>query len=359
MPDITAVEIRGEAELWVGPCPSETPVRATVVIPVYCGDATLYRAARSALDQTLRDIEVILVDDASTDGSWQVIKDLLRQDNRVRALRHRRNRGKSVAMNRAMALARGEWLAVLDADDWYHSDRLEALVTLAEGRNADLAADNQFLYDAAADRVVGTAWPTGQAVWRLSFDDFLLGSDAYESFNLGMLKPVLRVAFMRDMRLCYEENARQGEDFFHLLQFYLAGGRAVVSDNPTYFYTQPFGAISRQWSHAGRTRYDFQNAYDINRRYLTEAEHILSRRQREKLVARHDRLKSLETYFSAKDAFSHRRWFDALTQLAGHPAAIGYLLRRIYGRVLPRVSSKPIQRIAARARRSVSGDSNA
>ena len=347
MPGLTTPDIHREAEFWVGPEASAAPVRATVVIPCYFGEATLLRAAQSALGQSLHDIEVILVDDGSLDDSWSIIADLLQRDGRVRALRHETNLGKSAAMNRAMALARGAWLAVLDADDWYHPERLCRLISLGEERQADLVADNQFLFDAAAAQVVGTAWTAASSAWQLEFDDFLDGSDAYQSFNLGMLKPILRVDFMRAAGLGYEESARQGEDFFHLLQFFLAHGRAVVSDTPYYFYTQPFGSVSRQWSHSGRTRYDFQNAYDITLRYLQNAD--LTSRQRRRLSARYGRLKTLEFYFRAKDAFSHRDWATVIGHLTSHPFALGYLLRRLYGRLLP--TSNNLERFAERARR--------
>jgi len=79
------------------------------------------------------------------------------------------------------------WLAVLDADDWYHSDRMSALVTLAEARQADMAATTSFSMTPAPTRSSAAAWPTGQTDWDLSFDDFLIGSNAYRTFNLGML----------------------------------------------------------------------------------------------------------------------------------------------------------------------------
>src|SRR6185312_3324065 len=63
-------------------------------------------------------------------------------------------------------------------------------------------------------------------------------------------KPVLRTDFMRRTGLGYEEKARHGQDFFHLLDFFLRGGKAAVADRAYYYYTQPFGAVSRQ----GRTR---------------------------------------------------------------------------------------------------------
>jgi succinoglycan biosynthesis protein ExoO len=305
-----------------------------VVIPTFNAEATLLRAVRSALDQTMREIEVIIVDDASSDSTWDLVTDIFLQDRRVRVLRHKQNTGKPIAMNRAIAIARGHWLAVLDADDWYHPDRLKALIGVANRWQADMVADNQFFYDAPANSVVGTAWPARSAAWELTFDDFLAGSNAYETFNLGMLKPIVRLDFMREVGLAYEEKARHGQDFFHLLQFFLANGRAVIGDTPYYYYTQPFGVISRRWSHQARKRYDFQNAYDINQRYLLEAEKTLPLRQLNLLKARNRRLRLLEYYYQTKDAFVRRDRLKALGLLTRHPAILGYLFRRLRGRLL-------------------------
>ena len=348
---------RGDSEMcersdyWISADPPAPPVRATVVIPTYGAAETLQRAMQSALDQTLRDIEVIVVDDASPDNSWDLIAELMRADPRIRAVRNKTNRGKSVSMNRAVSVARGRWLAVLDADDWYHPERLGALIAEGERRRVEMVADNQFFYDAQADQLVGTAWPAGNGAWKLTFDDFLLGSNAYDNFNLGMLKPVLRTDFMRSVGLGYEATARQGEDFFHLLQFYLSGGEAIVCDTPYYYYTQPYGSISREWSHAERVRYDFQNAYEINQRYLSEAEHVLTPRQRRRLLARNHGLKVLESYFSAKDAAAERRWLAVPVALARHPGSILHLARRVRDKLFRETESTTIPRIAARARR--------
>lgn len=352
MPDsIGGIGMREGNDYWISAHSHAKPVRCTVVIPVFGAEETLLRAAESALDQTLRDIELIIVDDASLDGSWDLISELMRKDPRVRAVRNKKNRGKSVSMNRAVAEARGRWLAVLDADDWYHPDRLEALITEGERRHVEMIADNQFFYDARAGQLVGTAWPEGHASWQLSFDDFLLGSNAYENFNLGMLKPVIRTDFMRKVGLGYEAKARHGEDFFHLLQFYLSGGSGAVIDAAYYYYTQPFGSISREWSHGERTRYDFQNSYEINRRYLQEAEHVLTSRQRRRLVARNHGLKVLESYFSAKDAAAEKRWLSVPLALARHPGSLLHLVRRLRGKLLSDPEPSTIHRIASRARR--------
>jgi len=352
MPDnMGGSEMRESSDFWISTQPQAPSVRATVVIPTYGAADTLPRAVDSVLRQSLRDLEVIVVDDASLDNSWDLISGLMQRDERVRAVRNKTNRGKSISMNRALSIARGRWLAVLDADDWYHPERLEALIGEGERRHVEMVADNQFFYDARAAQMVGTAWPEGQTSWPLTFDDFLAGSDAFENFNFGMLKPVLRTDFMRNVGLGYEATARQGEDFFHLLQFYLSGGEAVVCDTPYYYYTQPYGSVSHEWSHDERVRYDFQNAYEINQRYLREAEHVLTARQRRRLLARNHGLKVLESYFSAKDAAAERRWLSVPLALVRHPGSLLHLCRRLRNKLFSEPVSTTIPRIAARARR--------
>lgn len=357
---MSIIEMQEETDFWISKSPQmSAPVRGTIIVPNYNAETTLLRAVRSALDQTMRDIEVIVVDDASADSSWEIVTTLACEDPRLRAIRNKQNCGKPIGMNRAIALARGEWLAVLDADDWYHRDRMAKLVSLAEAHGADMAADNQLFYDAAAKKFIGNAWPAGDTDWELTFDDFLIGSNAYRTFNLGMLKPVLRMDFIRRTGLSYEERARHGQDFFYLLQFFLCGGKAAVTDMAYYYYTQPFGAISRQWSHSARRRYDFQTAYDINQRYLATASQKLTPRQAARLRKRNSRLKSLEYFCQMKECLAAGDMIGAAARVAQQPAMLGYVVRRLGSYVLRHAFTEPsrrpasgiIERVAARSRR--------
>ncbi len=122
----------------------------SVLVPAYNSAATLPRAVRSALSQDLPDIEVVIIDDGSDDRTDVVARALAAGDARVRQITLPRNRGKAVAMNTGVAAARGRWIAVLDADDWYAPNRLSTLISLAEQRRVELVADNQFHYDDGA-----------------------------------------------------------------------------------------------------------------------------------------------------------------------------------------------------------------
>jgi succinoglycan biosynthesis protein ExoO len=298
-------------------------------VPTFNAEATLGRALLSALGQTMRNIEVIVVDDASTDGSWALICAMAASDFRLRAIRNKTNRGKSVGMNRAIAYARGCWLAVLDADDWYHADRLSALIGIGERRQVEMVADNQVFFDATANHTVGTAWTPAMTDWELMFDGFLEASDAYARFNMGMLKPVMRTNFMRRAALGYEAQARDGHDFLHLLAFYLAGGRAAIGNMPYYHYTQPFGSISRQWSHSARKRYDFNTLQQLSQRFAARAQGTLTRSQRRRLRQLVNQFRSLEHYHRAKERLVEGDLVGVARGIACHPRLLGYPARRV------------------------------
>ena len=94
--------------------------RFSVIVPVFNGARTVGRAIDSVLAQTWPAHEIIVVDDGSTDGSAEVVR---RYGERVTLIRQA-NRGVSLARNRGVEAASGDWLAFLDADDWYLPDRL-------------------------------------------------------------------------------------------------------------------------------------------------------------------------------------------------------------------------------------------
>src|SRR5919107_444260 len=124
------------------PSNTATPY-VSVIVPAYNVAGYLERALDSALAQTMSDLEVIVVDDASSDTTFEVASSVAARDARVRLLRNENNRGPSASRNRAMHAARGEWIALLDGDDAWRPERLERMMAYAI--NADVISDDVYV----------------------------------------------------------------------------------------------------------------------------------------------------------------------------------------------------------------------
>jgi glycosyltransferase involved in cell wall biosynthesis len=108
----------------------------SVMMPCYDVESTLPMAVASLLAQTYSHWEAVVVDDGSTDGTWELLRSV--GDARIRLDRFEGNRGRGAARQRCLEMARGELLAFLDADDWMFPDKLEKQVALMRS-NPDLA----------------------------------------------------------------------------------------------------------------------------------------------------------------------------------------------------------------------------
>ena len=106
-------------------------VKLSVIIPVYCVEATLERCLQSVVGQTFRDIEVILVDDGSPDGCPQLCDEWAARDSRISVI-HQRNRGLSAARNAGLDAAQGEWVTFADSDDFLDTDTYALLMAQAD-----------------------------------------------------------------------------------------------------------------------------------------------------------------------------------------------------------------------------------
>lgn len=112
----------------------------SVVVPVYRVEDYLHKCVDSLLAQTHPNLEVILVDDGSPDRSGQICDEYAAQDARVRVI-HQPNSGPgpSSARNAGMRIARGDYLAFVDSDDWVHEEYVATLLRLVHDHDADLA----------------------------------------------------------------------------------------------------------------------------------------------------------------------------------------------------------------------------
>lgn len=224
-----------------------TPL-VSILLPVHDGAAFVRTAIASALAQSIHDLEIIAVDDGSTDRTWEVLSACAREDARVIPLRRAENRGPACARNLAIAEARGTWLALLDADDAFRPGRLIRLVAGAEERGADLLADNLILRDFVTGAPRGYAFSTVGATGPLGVDDLLARDSPTLPIHsrFGFAKPIIRGDFLRRTGIRYHEDIRAGSDFLFYCECALHGGRFHYDPYPGYIFAVRDGSVSNR-----------------------------------------------------------------------------------------------------------------
>lgn len=104
--------------------------KVSVIIPTYNREKTILRAVESVLNQTYTNLEVLIIDDGSTDGTADVVNGI--EDERIKYVVLEENGGPSNARNVGVQMAEGEWIAFQDSDDCWHNDKLEVQMAYAE-----------------------------------------------------------------------------------------------------------------------------------------------------------------------------------------------------------------------------------
>ncbi len=212
-------------------------------------------AIQSVLRQTMAQVEIIVVDDCSSDHTCAIVSELAASDDRIRLERLTDNRGPGGARNRALELARGAWFAMLDADDLYAPDRLERLIAAAVRENADVIADNPVVFSDAGGKPPSLFLPGPPEAGWLSLEAYLRGTMMFASggANYGYLKPMFRTDRLRRGGFSYNPALRIAEDDDLIVRLLLAGQRYWLEPIPTYGYRKHTGSISHRLSAANAT----------------------------------------------------------------------------------------------------------
>ena len=203
----------------------------SVIVPVYNMEKYLARCIESLLCQTMKDFEILLIDDGSTDGSASICKEYAAQDNRIRYIK-KKNGGLSDARNVALEHVKGEFVTFIDSDDFVHSTYLEYLLSLILENDADISSCIHF--ETSLD-VIGEDLGE-ETIFCMS------GHEACERM-LKDLAPVLtaacgklyRTEIVKKYKFPY---GRLHEDVATTFKYYLDSTKVVYSYKKLYAYYQ-------------------------------------------------------------------------------------------------------------------------
>lgn len=312
-------------------------VKISVVIPVYKVELYIERCVNSVLNQSMTDMEIILVDDGSPDRCPEICDEYANQDNRIKVI-HKRNGGLASARNAGMDIATGKYLFFLDSDDWLESDGMELLYEKAE----------EYRVDFVRYRAIRTGWPgmsenepcRVEAVRELEegyydkskiiekvYPRLLATSQLSMGAIVGAWGSLYSLDFLRANHLRFYEEVKFSEDLIFSANVVRAASSFYFIDQPgVYHYFYNPNSISKsfradRWESckslirlcekdfAGDTEYDFSDQLQYLRWFcimlgLNERRFITNRKQREKYcktLVEDDIVRSTSLAFSILD----------------------------------------------------------
>ena len=239
-------------------------VKLSIIVPVFNTEKYLSECLNSLINQTLKSIEIICVDDGSTDNSLSILEKFHSKDGRVKII-HQENFGVSVARNNGIAMAQGEYIGFVDSDDWVDADFFEKLYNASQKFGAEVVAGDflwhkgnsqkpkmkykeEKFYTETAEKVKNALIPKLNYIWNKIYK------------RESLLK--LNIPFEKD---------RYYEDMIWLVQviYYMHG--FVTVPNTFYHYRRHSESIVMQtsakhlndWAYAEKKMLDFMREHNI------------------------------------------------------------------------------------------------
>lgn len=203
--------------------------RVSVIVPVHNSEKYLTRCLDSILAQTERNIEVICIDDGSTDSSPEILSSYANRDDRIRLLTQS-CRGAGAARNAGLDIAQGTYLSFLDSDDFFEVGMLEAAAHKLDETGADLVVFGSWVYDDTH----GQDRPAG---WRLNVDNLPandpfsfrdMPDQIFNSFGNVVWNKLFRSTFVSMHQLRFQEISRCNDTYFSTASLVLASNITYV-----------------------------------------------------------------------------------------------------------------------------------
>lgn len=205
----------------------------SVIIPVYNAEAYLERCITSICEQTYKKMEIIVIDDGSTDNTWEIIRDLSEKDCRIKSYR-KKNSGSADTRNYGIRIATGEYIGFVDSDDWISSVMYEKMYNSIIENDADMAVCQTMDCNENGDEKVRCAYKK----------EVLNNEEAVEKILLtqcSVWNKLYRAEIIKNVEFLNMKRAEDGPFMFKVLAQDL---RVIFLDEPLYFCFYRKGSLS-------------------------------------------------------------------------------------------------------------------
>ena len=203
--------------------------QVSLIIPIYNVEKYLKQCLDSVINQTFNDIEIILINDCSTDKCLSIIKEYQDKDDRIVLINFEKNRGLSIARNEGIKAAKSKYISFVDSDDWIREDYVEILFNNIEKYKCDVFVENFMTYNNKTSEY--------------KVRNFSFFAKRYKSLKSLILLPMPNSApwsriynkdFLLKNNLYFHLKACEDSLFFYKL--ILSNPKIIIEETPIYFY---------------------------------------------------------------------------------------------------------------------------
>ena len=226
------------------------PVQTSVITPVFNAQRHLAVLLDSLSKQTEPSLQIIVVDDGSTDSSLEIARQAAQRDSRFTVV-SQPNRGVSAARNHGLALAQGQWIAFADSDDWLSPDALRTWRLQSESQALDVLVGNGFLFDdgvtaPSSETILSKQKLLRRQTWGevIRGDQWIVRSIAAHEWPHQVWLQFIRREFLEQARLRFSEGVVH-EDVLWTMHLGLAAQRIGFAEAAFYGWRENPGSITR------------------------------------------------------------------------------------------------------------------
>lgn len=212
--------------------------KISIIVPTYNNEIYLVKCLKSLLKQTLKEIEIIIVNDGSEDNTKNILDTFASYDSRVKVI-HQSNQKQGAARNRGMEIAKGEYIGFVDSDDWVDLDYYEKLYNAAKKYNVDIAL--------ATNVRIGN----GKTKKRLNITEEVVATTLQAKIDIGNqsknpcpTNKIYRRSMLEENNIVWLEGCYCEDKLFTIQAVYFANGIVSVPGVNYYYYRNPKSTVN-------------------------------------------------------------------------------------------------------------------
>lgn len=222
--------------------------KITVIVPVYNVENYLEKCLDSLINQTYKNLEIIVINDGSIDNSGEICQEYAQKDNRIVYI-EKENGGQAEARNIGLDRMTGSYVTFVDSDDWVEVDYVETLYKKITEYQADIAVGNYYSFNQTEGMYYFHIF--GDSYYEKVYDNVSIFENLYESQDMKKFAFIFpwgklyKASLLDDLRF---DNGKLAEDAYLNQKIYLLAERIVYLNKGLYAYCQREGSSSRAWT---------------------------------------------------------------------------------------------------------------